>query len=130
MFRSLPGRESQLWDPPALLASSYDVQTAVTDHLLVISKTPHSILFRAGESPTTTTEEPRTKDSLLEVAIEPDLKRGVVEFSIKTLMYQGVPKSESERPPMEGAVQWLHKRYTEALMETAITGLRREKDGG
>lgn len=125
MFRCLPGRSEQLWDRQELLGSKYDIGTCVTDHLLVISKTTTSILFRAGESPALATEEPRGNESLFEVTATPNLEKGVVEFGIKSLMFQGSPKSESTKQPLKGLPQWLHKRYTEVLMEAAVQLLQK-----
>lgn len=123
LFRALPGRDTQLWEPKDLLTSKYDVGTVVTDHLKVIKKSSRSILFRAGHSAGTLTEETRDNDSMVELTIYPNFQDGYADLGIKTAMYQGVPKSDSKTKPME-RVQRLHMWYTEVLMESAIRYLK------
>lgn len=129
LFRDLPGRETQLWEPKDLLASTYEVGTVVTDHLKVIEKSSRSLLFRAGHSARTLTEEPCDKDSMVEVTIDPNFEAGYADLGIKTVMYQGAPKSESKEKPLQG-IQRLHMWYTEILMESAILLLKVEDSNG
>jgi hypothetical protein len=119
LFRELPGRGRQLWEPEDLSSSRYEVGTVVTDHLKVIEKSPRSMLFRAGHSAGTFTEDTRDKDSIVEITIHPNFEAGYADLGIKTAMYQGAPKSTSKDKPME-KVQRLHMWYTEMLLESAL----------
>lgn len=124
-FRNLPGRETQLWEPEDLFTSNYDVDTVVTDHLRVIEKSSKSILFRAGHSAGTFTDEPRENDSMVEVTVDPDFAAGYVDFGIKTAMYQGSTKAPTKEKPMQN-IQRLHMWYTEVLLESALGRMKAE----
>jgi hypothetical protein len=67
--------------------------------------------------------EVRPADGLFELAANVRPEQGVVEFSLKSVFYQGLGKSTSA--PMPFHVEWLHQQYDKLLMETAIQNVLR-----
>lgn len=110
----------QVWDQKALISSPYDVGTEITDHFVVLEKTPTSILIRCGDSPLNTPEGPRPSDGLFEIAAKADLEKGFAEFSLKSVFYQGLGKAEGTASPMPDWVILLHQWYDKLLLESAL----------
>ncbi|EMC93414.1 hypothetical protein BAUCODRAFT_76213 [Baudoinia panamericana UAMH 10762] len=115
---------SQLWDRKELKTSRYPVGTQITDHFEVVSKTPTSIIVRAGDTPRRL--EVRESDGLFEMLAEVKEKEGVAEFGLKSVFYNGLAAPDKEGkppgPPMSPWIQWLHAQYDKLLMETALRG--------
>ncbi|KIY02053.1 uncharacterized protein Z520_02191 [Fonsecaea multimorphosa CBS 102226] len=119
---SSPTTAHQLWRRSELLHSPYDVGTEITNHFVVLSKTPASILLRCGDSPLNTPHGPRDVDGLFEMSIATYKDEGVAEFRMKSLFYHGVGKvsvSPIRQFSLEG---WAHKRYVKLLLEEAVQG--------
>ncbi|PBP24607.1 hypothetical protein BUE80_DR004388 [Diplocarpon rosae] len=106
----------QLWDRSALLASTYEPGTEITDHFEVVAKTPTSILVRCGGSPLVKTV--RDSDGLFEMGVEMKREEGVAEFRLKSVFFQGTGTTDTK--PMPPYVEFLHRLYTKVWMETAL----------
>jgi len=89
----------------------------------VLSKTPEAIIVRCGDSPMKT--DVRPGDGLFEMGAAVKREEGVVEFSLKSVFYQGLGKSETGKGPMPVHVEWLHRQYTKLWMETAVRNCMR-----
>ncbi|KIM94120.1 hypothetical protein OIDMADRAFT_136393 [Oidiodendron maius Zn] len=111
----------QLWSRHELRQSNYDVGIQVTNHFEVLEKTQEHIIFRGGDSPSRSGLRPL--DGLLQLTAIIREDRDVVEFSIKSLFYQGSERSTS--PPMSFVEEWLHRQYVKLLMETGIRSITR-----
>ncbi|QSZ33454.1 hypothetical protein DSL72_005022 [Monilinia vaccinii-corymbosi] len=106
----------QLWTPPQLLSSTYEVGTQITDHFEVVSKTPTSIVVRCGDSPLNTGV--RDSDGLFEIKASIDRSEGVAIFELKSVFFKG--KGRTSEKPMPEHVEFAHRLYTKLWMETAI----------
>lgn len=118
-----PETASQLWTREELRDATFDVGTQITDHFEVVSKTPDSIIVRCGDSPRVS--DVRASDGLFEMAASVDKERGVAEFKLKSVFYNGLaaPDKDGKMPesgPMSPTIQWLHQQYDKILMESAI----------
>ncbi|KAK6832072.1 hypothetical protein RU639_002900 [Aspergillus parasiticus] len=110
--------ESMLWSKEQLLDSSYDERAIVTDHFIVLEKTPRSIVMRGGMSPTEDPDKPREMDNISEVTVDIDTKKAVAEFRLKNIFFNGVKHStEALFPP---PVVWLHFQYCKLLVEAGV----------
>ncbi|KIX09116.1 uncharacterized protein Z518_00194 [Rhinocladiella mackenziei CBS 650.93] len=111
----------QLWTSKELLASTYEPGTELTNHFVVLDKTPTSILFRCGDSPLHSPDTSRPSDGLFEICAKADLDKGFAEFRLKSVFYQGegdVP--DKSKGPMPPHLVYLHQLYTKLLMESAM----------
>ncbi|PWY89641.1 hypothetical protein BO94DRAFT_565405 [Aspergillus sclerotioniger CBS 115572] len=116
-----PETSSHLWTRADLRAATYDVGTKITDHFEVVEKTPERIVVRCGDSPRNA--DVRESDGLFEMSTEVKPEKGVAEFRLKSLFFQGKGKAEGE--PMPSHVLWLHKQYTKLWLETALGNIWR-----
>lgn len=115
-----------LWDRKALATSTYDVGTKITDHFEVVSKTPHSIIVRCGDSPRA--QESRASDGLFEMSADVKQEEGVVILGLKSLFYNSLNGHEMpNNAPMPWHVQWLHQMYDKVLMESAVRNITKRK---
>lgn len=116
-----PETSNQLWTPNQLRGSTYDVGTVITDHFVVVEKTPERIVVRCGDTPRKTGV--READGLYEMSavVKPD--QGVAEFGVKSVFFQGLGKAEA--PPMPWHIAFLHEQYSKLLLETAISNVLR-----
>ncbi|KAI1615787.1 hypothetical protein EDD37DRAFT_597121 [Exophiala viscosa] len=115
----------QLWTPEDLKTSTYDKGTEITDHFVVLDKTPSSILIRCGDSPLHNPDTNRPSDGLFEISATTDLNQGFAEFRLKSIFYQGegeVP--DKTQQPMTGYVLYLHTLYTKLWMESAMSRIK------
>lgn len=115
----------QLWSKKELLSSSYNTGTEITDHFVVLDKTPTTILIRCGDSPLNAPNGPRPSDGLFEITADLHADEGFCEFRLKSLFYQGLGKSATGEPPMHGFMLWAHYQYTKLWMESAVRNVMR-----
>ncbi|KAI6708391.1 hypothetical protein JHW43_009072, partial [Diplocarpon mali] len=115
-YRNATTTAHQLWDRAALLASTYEPGTEITDHFEVVSKTPTSIVVRCGDSPLVQTV--RDSDGLFEMGVEIKREEGVAEFRLKSVFFQGTGTTGTK--PMPAHIEFLHRLYTKVWMETAL----------
>ncbi|KIW92469.1 uncharacterized protein Z519_06316 [Cladophialophora bantiana CBS 173.52] len=126
----------QLWTPAQLRSSTYEVGTEITDHFVVLDKTPGRILIRCGDSPLHNPDKPRPSDGLFEMCATADFDQGFAEFRLKSIFYVGEGEWASasavqgkgedketkweNRGPMQGTMLYAHKLYTKLWMESAL----------
>ena len=87
-YRNSTTTAHQLWDTSSLLSSTYEPGTEITDHFVVVSKTPSAIVVRCGDSPLKTGV--RDSDGLFEMGVEIKKDEGVAEFRLKSVFYKGL----------------------------------------
>ncbi|KIX94134.1 uncharacterized protein Z520_10160 [Fonsecaea multimorphosa CBS 102226] len=125
----------QLWSADDLGTSTYEPGTEITDHFVVLDKTPTRILIRCGDSPLNNPDKPRPSDGLFEMCATADFDKGVAEFRLKSIFYvgegewasmsaastgQGSQENWENRGPMQGWMLYAHKLYTKLWMESAL----------
>lgn len=127
-YRNDTTTSHQLWTPTQLRNSTYEPGTEITDHFVVLAKTPNSILIRCGDSPLHNPDGPRASDGLFEMTATADLERGFAEFRLKSVFFVGDQKVEREAMPQGPMTGWMlqaHKLYTKLWMESAMSNVRR-----
>ncbi|OAP55812.1 hypothetical protein AYL99_09964 [Fonsecaea erecta] len=126
-YGALPETQSQLWTKQSLLQSKYDTGTAFTDHLVVLNKTPQSIILRGGQSPRNQPETPRDMDGLLEIQAVPDFDNGYVDFKFKSVFFAGTGfDASSGAKVVPDPLVWAHKQYTKLLVESGLRRVRNQ----
>ncbi|KAE8407761.1 hypothetical protein BDV37DRAFT_279549 [Aspergillus pseudonomiae] len=111
--------DSMLWSKEQLLHSSYDEGTIVTDHFIVLEKTPRSIVMRGGMSPMEEQDKLREMDNISEITVDIDTKNRVAEFRLKNIFFNSVEHTtEALFPP---PVVWLHFQYCKLLVEAGVS---------
>ncbi|KAL2063974.1 hypothetical protein VTL71DRAFT_4468 [Oculimacula yallundae] len=115
-YRNSTTTAHQLWDEAELASSTYEVGTEITDHFVVVDKTPSAIVVRCGDSPLKTGN--RDSDGLFEMGVEIKKDEGVAEFRLKSVFYKGLGKANG--PPMPSHIEFLHRIYTKIWMESAV----------
>ncbi|KAL2867707.1 uncharacterized protein BJX67DRAFT_76780 [Aspergillus lucknowensis] len=119
LWRSTSTQESSLWDKQQLLDNSYEEGTVITDHFVVLSKSPRAIVLRGGGSPGTLNRPgPREIDSISEITVDIHREQGVAEFRLKNIFFNGVERKEKLFP---APVEWLHLQYCRLLVEGGVS---------
>jgi len=92
-----------------------------------MNKTSSSIIMRAGDSPRN--QGLRADDGLFELAVDVKKSEGVVEFSMKSIFYNGLPvkKGEEKKPPafVGQFIKWAHEKYDKILIEDGVRNCMR-----
>ncbi|KAJ9617283.1 hypothetical protein H2200_001004 [Cladophialophora chaetospira] len=137
----------QLWTKQQLNTSDYAPSTQITDHFVVLSKSPTSILIRCGDSPLTSPDSPRASDGLFEMCAVANLDEGYAEFRLKSIFYVGdenwagatttgqsgegagaggkeVAEKWENKGPMQGSMWYAHKLYTKLWMECGLSRVK------
>lgn len=115
----------QLWDKSALLNSTYEQGTEITDHFVVLEKTPTSILIRCGDSPLNSPDGQRPSDGLFEITATTDFERGFAEFRLRSIFFQGEGQVEDKsKPVMPSHMVWAHQQYAKFWMESAMSQVK------
>ncbi|KAJ6134654.1 hypothetical protein N7523_000976 [Penicillium sp. IBT 18751x] len=109
---------NMLWDKKDLLNSTYEEGTIVTDHFIVLKKTPGSIVMRGGMSPAENQESLREMDNLSEITVNIDFEQRVAEFRLKNIFFNGVESTMKPMFPLP--IVWLHYQYCKLLVESAV----------
>jgi hypothetical protein len=116
----------QLWTPQQLSTSTYEPGTEITDHFVVLEKSPSSILIRCGDSPLHNPDSTRPSDGLFEICATTDLNKGFAEFKLKSIFYQGEGDAQDKtKAPMSPTICWLHQQYAKLWMETAMSHVKK-----
>ncbi|KIV92846.1 hypothetical protein PV10_04110 [Exophiala mesophila] len=124
-YRNTTTTAHQLWDKPDLLSSPYNIGTEITDHFVVLDKTPTSILIRCGDSPLKSPDGQRPSDGLFEISAETDFDKGFAEFRLKSVFFQGEGVVEDKtKEPMDARTKWAHQQYAKLWMESAVRHVR------
>ncbi|KAK2882713.1 hypothetical protein FQN49_000075 [Arthroderma sp. PD_2] len=116
-----PQSAHQLWTTSQLRSSTYPTGTQVTDHFEVVEHTPTRIVFRCGDSPMK--QGVRESDGLFEISAIAKPEQGIAEFSLKSVLFQGLEKTD--KSPMPSYIEWLHRQYAKLWMETALLRIQR-----
>lgn len=95
--------------------------TGISNHFVVIEKTPTSVLFRGG-SPSDENGL-RAVDSLMQGVVAIDDKEGVAVLGLKCMFYSGQVKGS--QPPLPRAMMPLHLIYAKALAANGTANCRR-----
>ncbi|KAF7595934.1 hypothetical protein BBP40_004080 [Aspergillus hancockii] len=111
--------DGMLWDKDQLLTSRYSPGTIVTDHFIVLEKTPRSIIMRGGMSPAKDPESPREMDNLAEICVDIDDDQGQAEFRFKNIFFNGVAPGGT--PGFPEPLVWLHLQYCKLLLEAGVS---------
>lgn len=119
-----PAAPEDLWDPAALAISTYPAGSVITNHFLVLSRTPTSILVRCGDSPLTSPDAPRENDGLFEMSATTNFEKGYAEFQLKSVFYNGTEANRSATKGMGGFMWYLHQQYAKLWMENAVRKCR------
>ncbi|ETI24485.1 hypothetical protein G647_03854 [Cladophialophora carrionii CBS 160.54] len=117
----------QLWTPAQLQSSDYSPDTQITDHFVVLRKTPSSVLIRCGDSPLNNPDSPRQSDGLFEMCARVDPAEGFAEFRLKSIFFVGDQSwtgEKANRGPMQGTTWFAHKLYTKLWMESALSRVK------
>jgi hypothetical protein len=109
-----------LWTPEAIASSTFPVGSVITNHFEVLSKTNEAILVRCGDSPLTNPDSPRDSDGLFELRAVPKFDRGYVEFTLKSIFYNGTEANKAATSGMSSWMWWLHAQYAKLWMETGV----------
>lgn len=91
----------------------------MTDHFKVVAKNPRSIIMWGAESPSTNPEIRREMENLSEVSTNVDTDKGVVEFRLKNIFYNGVERLTGDLFPPP--IVWLHFQYCKLLVEAGVS---------
>ncbi|KAJ5746230.1 hypothetical protein N7520_011412 [Penicillium odoratum] len=117
--RNGSSEESILWDKKQLLNSTYEEGTNVTDHFIVIGKSPRSVVLWGAHAPSENPELPRDMENLAEVTADINVDQGVAEFRLKNIFYNGVERTSKELFPPP--IVWLHFQYCKLLLEGGVS---------
>ncbi|KAF7162458.1 hypothetical protein CNMCM5623_007749 [Aspergillus felis] len=93
--------------------------TNVTDHFVVIGKTPRSVVLWGAHSPSENPGVPRDMENLAEITTDIDLDHGVAEFRLKNILYNGVERTSKDLFPPP--IVWLHFQYCKLLVEAGVS---------
>ncbi|ETN36349.1 uncharacterized protein HMPREF1541_08626 [Cyphellophora europaea CBS 101466] len=116
-----------LWAPTALSISTYPAGTVITNHFLVLARTPTSILIRCGDSPLTSPYEPRDSDGLFEISATTNFEKGYAEFQLKSVFFNGTEANKGATSGLGPTMWWLHQQYAKMWMESAVGKCRLKK---
>ncbi len=105
-----------MWSREQLSSSSYSVGTVVTDHFEVVKRTRDSVIVRCGDTPRIRGVRP--SEGVFEMAADVKPEKGVVEFHLRSVFWQG--EGKADKPPMDGLIFFLHQQYDKVLMEGAL----------
>jgi hypothetical protein len=96
------------------------IGTAITNHFLVLDKTPSSLTFRGCLGPQQS-PPPQAPDNLLELSATMDEKSQRVEFRLKCITFDGTDATAREDPYYRGFPGFLHRQYAKLLVEAAAS---------
>ncbi|GFF60216.1 hypothetical protein IFM51744_10223 [Aspergillus udagawae] len=112
-------KDLMLWDKKELLNSTYGEGTNVTNHFVVVGKTPRSIVLWGAHSPSENPGVPRDMENLAEITTDIDMDQGVAEFRLKNIFYNGVERTSKDLFPPP--IVWLHFQYCKLLVEAGVS---------
>lgn len=95
--------------------------TVVTDHFVVVEKTPSALTFRGClGSPNENPMTPKDLDNLFELSATVDEGRKMVDFRLKCITFDGTDPTARE-DPFGGFPGLLHRQYAKLLVESAAS---------
>ncbi|KAL6804926.1 hypothetical protein GGI42DRAFT_306565 [Trichoderma sp. SZMC 28013] len=114
-----PENRTDLWTPDELRQSTYEPETVLTNHFLVLDKSATSITFRGCPAPKESPFQPRDLDNLFSLTAELNEKRKQAEFRLKAITFDAVTTTPKE-DPFGGVPGVLHRIYAKLLVEAAV----------
>ncbi|KAJ4860628.1 hypothetical protein T069G_05616 [Trichoderma breve] len=114
-----PENRTDLWTPEELGRSTYEPETVLTNHFLVLDKSATSITFRGCPAPKESPFKPRDLDNLFSLTAELNEKRKQAEFRLKAITFDAVTTTPKE-DPFGGVPGALHRIYAKLLVEAAV----------
>lgn len=75
-------------------------------------------MVRCGDSPLKL--DPRESDGLFEMAVDIKKDEGVAEFYLKSIFFNGLPKTKGGGSSMPWHMELLHREYSKIFMESAL----------
>jgi hypothetical protein len=97
----------------------YTPGTVITNHFLVLDKTPSSLTFRGCLGPHQS-PPPQAPDNLFELSATVEEKSQRVEFRLKCITFDGTDVTARE-DPYGGFPGLLHRQYAKLLVEAAAS---------
>lgn len=99
----------------------------MANHFNVIERPNNeTIIFRCGDSPLVNPGAPRESDGLFELTARIKLDEGFAEFRLKSLFFQGDPRTNKAPFDGETLAPWAHRMYDKLLMEDAVGHCRKK----
>ncbi|KAH1328001.1 hypothetical protein KXW89_006013 [Aspergillus fumigatus] len=125
--RNDSNKDSIMWDRKQLLNSTYEegrtptkvLGTNVTNHFVVVGKTPRSVVLWGAHSPSENPGVPRDMENLAEITTDIDIDEGMAEFRLKNIFYNGKERTSKDLFPPP--IVWLHFQYCKLLVEAGVS---------
>ncbi|KEY79726.1 hypothetical protein BA78_7872 [Aspergillus fumigatus] len=93
--------------------------TNVTNHFVVVGKTPRSVVLWGAHSPSENPGVPRDMENLAEITTDIDMDEGMAEFRLKNIFYNGKERTSKDLFPPP--IVWLHFQYCKLLVEAGVS---------
>ncbi|XP_753247.2 uncharacterized protein AFUA_5G14100 [Aspergillus fumigatus Af293] len=93
--------------------------TNVTNHFVVVGKTPRSVVLWGAHSPSENPGVPRDMENLAEITTDIDIDEGMAEFRLKNIFYNGKERTSKDLFPPP--IVWLHFQYCKLLVEAGVS---------
>ncbi|KAL5688466.1 hypothetical protein EMGR_000773 [Emarellia grisea] len=91
----------------------------VTNHFVVVGKTPRSVVLWGAHSPSENPGVPRDMENLAEITTDIDIDEGMAEFRLKNIFYNGKERTSKDLFPPP--IVWLHFQYCKLLVEAGVS---------
>ncbi|KAH1648103.1 hypothetical protein KXX16_008935 [Aspergillus fumigatus] len=117
--RNDSNKDSIMWDRKQLLNSTYEEGANVTNHFVVVGKTPRSVVLWGAHSPSENPGVPRDMENLAEITTDIDIDEGMAEFRLKNIFYNGKERTSKDLFPPP--IVWLHFQYCKLLVEAGVS---------
>ncbi|KAH6693796.1 hypothetical protein F5X68DRAFT_258640 [Plectosphaerella plurivora] len=109
---------NDLWTSDEIRNSKFEPGTVITNHFIVLEKTPTALTFRGCLGPRQTPMAPQDLDNLFELSAVVNEEKKVVEFRLKCITFDGTDLMARE-DPFGGFPGLLHRQYAKLLVEAA-----------
>ncbi|KAF2009457.1 hypothetical protein BU24DRAFT_379872 [Aaosphaeria arxii CBS 175.79] len=110
--------KEDVWSKEDLLACKYSPGTYLTNHFLVLSKTPTSIMLRGCFDPHHSTPRPVNVDNLIDLQAYIDQEKRAAVFKLRAATFDGTEEASEKEDPFGGVGGWLHRQYSSLLVES------------
>lgn len=117
-FTKNDANENDVWSREDLLSCKFDPGTYVTNHFLVLSKSPTSLFMRGCFDPHPSPPIPQNVDNVVEIRAEIDELKQVAVLKLRVATFDGTEQASNAEDPFGGLGGWLHRRYSSALVES------------
>ncbi|KAF4233505.1 hypothetical protein CNMCM6805_009162 [Aspergillus fumigatiaffinis] len=117
--RNDSNKVSMLRDKKQLLNSTYEEGTNITNHFVVVGKTPRSVVLWGAHSPSENPGVPRDMENLAEITTDIYRDEGMAEFRLKNIFYNGKERTSKDLFPPP--IVWLHFQYCKLLVEAGVS---------